>query len=321
MKSLSTILLFLLFCPGILHSQESSIFNNYYLSPFIINPAMTGSEDYPMAAISAKKQWIGIPQAPSTYLISGNYRIGNYNFYDPKGFVNKGPLKLKDRIGLGAALYKDVNGPSDGTGGLLSYAYHLPVNRNSRLSFGLSVIGTYYIFNNSLLKPDQADDPYLFSNNDNTLRVNMNFGIYYYSDIYFAGISSAKILPDITNINDNVTFQPSYFLTGGYKFMHNEANSFEPSIVLKLLNSQRVSADLYAKFYLKWYNWISLSYSTTGKMNFLFGVRLRKMLYAGYNFEYSLSKIARYNNGSHEVYLGINLGLRGADFIRYRSSK
>ena len=40
------------------------------------------------------------------------------------------------------------------------------------------------------------------------------------------------------------------------------------------------------------------------------------MLYAGYNYEYSVSKIASYNYGSHEIHLGINLGLRGVEGVR-----
>jgi type IX secretion system PorP/SprF family membrane protein len=319
-KKIIYILLSAFTIPFALYSQETSIFNNYYLSPFIINPAITGSEYYPMATLSAKKQWVGIADAPATYVLTGNYRIGSYDFYDPKGFVNKGPLKLKDRVGLGVALYKDHNGPSDFTGGILSYAYHLPINTKSQLSFGMSIMGTYYSFNNSVLKPDQPDDPYLFSDNENVFRANINLGIYYYSNTYFAGLSSTKLLPDITNVNDNIKIQPSYFLMAGYKLMQKRNIAFEPSITLKFLNSQNFSADFYSKLYLKKYNWIALSYSTTGRMNFLFGLQLIKMLYAGYNYEYSLSKIAKYNNGSHEIYLGINLGLRGADYIRERSN-
>jgi type IX secretion system PorP/SprF family membrane protein len=269
-----------------------------------------------MAAISAKKQWAGFSDAPSTYLLTGNYRIGTYDFYDPKGFVNKGPLMLKDRIGLGAALYQDNDGPSSTTGGLISYAYHLPINKESRISFGMSVIGTYYSFNNSKLEPDKPDDPYLFSDNDNVFRANINFGIYYYSAEYFAGLSSTKILPDITNVNDPVKSQPSYFLMGGYKFIRKKNIQLEPSITLKLINNKKLSADFYSKLYIKRSNWIAVSYSTIGKINFLFGIQLRKMLYAGYNYEYSLSKIAQYNNGTHEIYLGINLGLRSVESIR-----
>jgi type IX secretion system PorP/SprF family membrane protein len=295
--------------------QEASVFSNYYLSPFIVNPAFTGSSYYPQAVLSTRKQWVGISDSPGTILLSGNYRIGTYDFYDPKGFVNKGPLKLKDRLGLGVALYRDKNGPAENTGGVLSYAYHSQINSKDELSFGLSVIGTYYAFNSSVLDPDQPDDPYLLNGNDNKFRLNFNLGALYHSSTYFIGISAIKILPDHYNVNDLPAMHPSYFLMGGYKHKINSFFAIEPSLTIKKLGSDGLSVDVFSKLYIKQLNWIAFSYSTTGKINFLFGAHLLKMVYAGYSYEYSLSKISKYTYGTHEIYLGINLGLFGVGGI------
>ena len=48
-----------------------------------------------------------------------------------------GPHKFKS-FGLGGALYTDVTGPTSKTGAYLSYAYHLQVTDNTKLSLGLS---------------------------------------------------------------------------------------------------------------------------------------------------------------------------------------
>ena len=71
------------------------------------------------------------------------------------------------------------------------------------------------------------------------------------------------------------------------------------------------SIDFHTKLYVQRLTWIAISYSTAGKMNFRFGLRLYKMLYAGYNYEYTLGDVASYSFGSHEIHLGINLGLTG----------
>jgi type IX secretion system PorP/SprF family membrane protein len=298
-------------------AQENSIFQNYYLTPFIINPAETGVEDYTVADFAAKRQWIGFPDAPTTYLISGNFRFGKYDFYDPKGFLNKGPLKLTDRIGIGAALYSDENGPSSVFGVLLSYAYHIPVDFESLFSFGISFTGTYYTFNGSVLNPDQPNDSYLLNGNDDVFRLNSNLGFYFNNYIYFIGLSANKILPDITQVNSELIEKPSFFLMGGYKFMFkNNSCNLEPVIVVKKIRDHNLSVDLHLKLYLKELNWISVSYSSEKRMNLHFGLRLYKMLYAGYNYEYSLGNIARFNLGSHEIHLGINLGLTGIKGIR-----
>jgi type IX secretion system PorP/SprF family membrane protein len=298
-------------------SQESFVYKGYYFSPFLVNPAITGAELYPVADLSIRQQWLAFADAPATYQLSGNYRIGTYDFYDPKGFVNKGPLKLKDRIGIGAAVYKDINGPSNYTGGLVSYAYHIPVNLNTNLSFGMAVVGSYYGFNSSLLKPDQPNDDYLLNNNNDNFRINFNIGGYLYSNLYFIGISADKILPDISQVNENTSFNPSYFIIAGHKLMaENRSFNIEPSIAVKKIRNESLAVDIHTKLYFQSVNWIAVSYGTSGNLSFQFGLRLYRKIYAGYNYEYTMSEIARYNYGSHEIHLGINLGLTSIEGIR-----
>jgi len=298
-------------------SQDALLFANSYLNPFIINPAITGSEIYPQADLAANKQWLAFPNSPGTYSLAAHARIGFFDFYDPKGFVNKGPLDLKDRIGLGGAVFRDNNGPLSTTSIILSYAYHIPINIDSRLSFGMSLLGSFYSINTSMLKPDQLNDPYLFAGNGNSFRANFGFGAFYYSPAYFAGISASKLLPDVTNVNGQLKEQPGFFVIGGYKFLKDNSNlTIEPSVTIKKFASQNLAADLHAKFYIRRLNWIAVSYSTTKNVNFMFGLHLYKMVYIAYNYGYTVSKIASYNYGSHEIHLGINLGLTAISGIR-----
>jgi len=316
-KFIYPVVSFLIFGYANLFSQENSVYLNYYLNLFTINPAATGADYYPSADLSVRRQWLGIPDAPSTLMLAANFRTGRYDFYDPKKFLNKGPLKLTDRIGLGAAIFRDKNGPLSLTGGLLSYAYHVPIKYDSQLAFGLSTIFNYFTFNSSILKPDQENDPYLFNGNDNVFRVNFNIGIYFYNDVYFIGCSADKILPDIKMVNDKIREQPSLFLMGGYKFFRNNNDfNLEPSVVIKRIANNDLSADIHAKLYIKRYHWIAISYSTDRKINFRFGLMLYKRLYAGYNYEFTLSDITSYSYGSHEIHIGINLGLVGIKGIR-----
>ncbi len=298
-------------------SQEQAVFGDDYLYPFITNPACTGSEYYPVAGMSVKKQWLGFPDSPATFLFAGNFRVGSYDFYDPKGFINDGPLHLKDRVGLGASVFQDKNGPLSTTGGILSYAYSVPVNADARLSFGLSAYMFQYALNSSILKPDQANDPYLLDGNESLFRFNVGIGAYYHTNTWFGGISFIKLLPGVSAVNQNPMEKPGYFLMGGYKF-NGSSNSFnfEPSLELKKWGGEPLNLDVHAKLYVKKLNWIAASFSTAGRANFRFGIRIYKMVYAGYNYECNLSNIVRYNYGTHEISLGINLGLVGVEGLR-----
>lgn len=293
-----------------LSSQEASVYENYYLDVFIINPAATGVNYFPEADLSVRKQWVGFPDAPATFLLAGNLRAGRRGFYDSRKFLNKNPLKMAGRVGLGASVFTDVSGPLIYTGGILSYAYHVPVNTGADLSFGISAMGSYYAFNTSLLQPDQPDDPYLLTGNDNVFSANFNLGIYFQNESFFTGLSVDKILPDFITLHEDKKAQPSFFLMGGTKIkLSGNSLMLEPSVVIKKTGDTDPSIDFHTKLVIKRLTWIALSYSTTSKINFRFGLRLYKMLYAAYNYEYSLKDVSSYTIGSHEIHLGINLGM------------
>ncbi len=298
------------------YSQERSIYENYYLFPSFVNAAFTGAENYPVAELSVKRQWQDFPSAPSTFFLAGNVRIGKYDFYTPKGMVNKGPLKTENRVGIGANIYCDRNGPLSNTGLSLSYAYHLPVNLATNLSFGLSINGSIYSLNTSELKPNQSNDSYLFNGKNTSFRFNSNVGLLYYNNTYFIGLSANKLFPDELNLNSSIEEKPSYFLIGGYKFrIRSEMLYLEPSAALKKIADEKINLDLHTKLVWK-LNWVALSYSSTKNMKFLVGLNIYKRLYAGYSYEYTVSNISSYTSGSHEIYLGINLGLTGVSGIR-----
>jgi len=267
--------------------------------------------------LSYKKQWLGFPGSPGTILLTGNTKLGRYNFYNPKGFINKGPLELKERIGLGAAIFYDQNGPLSNVGGLLSYAYHIRLNNDSKLSLGMSLLMMNYSLNTSILKPDQINDDFLLADENSIFKSNFGVGIYYYSKNYFAGISANKLLPGISNINDPTKRNSSFFALAGYKFEKiGDSFDFEPSFAVKKIANQNIFFDLHSKLYFQKLNWVAISYSTVRQMNIQFALRVIKAFYIGYNYGYTFSKIANYNYGSHEISLGINMGLVGMEGIR-----
>jgi type IX secretion system PorP/SprF family membrane protein len=288
-------------------AQDYPVFKEYYLSPFTVNPAFTGKDFYPEMILSVKKQWLGIPDAPVTSFLSAQYRIGKYDFYDPKGLLNKGPLKIKERIGLGAALYHDVNGPDRYTGGNISYAFHSSLRNNMELSLGISVTASSYSFKSEILNPDQPDDPYLINGNENLFKMNFNIGTLLTFRKGFIGLSAARILKDIKHVNDNNIFQPGYFLMMGKTFVLSKNLSLVPSLTLKKIGTESLQADIFTKLYIKKYHWIALSAESTGNLDFTMSIHALRTINIGYSYEYTVSKIAQYNFGSHHLFIIVNL--------------
>lgn len=308
-SNLICLLIFFICSCNLLFSQDYSIFNRNYLNPFIVNPAVTGIDYYPTSSISAEKYLFGIENSPSTYQFTGTIRLGEYGFYNPKGLVNKGPIKYTDRIGLGVALFQDNNGPLINTGGSLSYAYHLPVGVNSQLSFGMTFMLVNYNINSTMFDPDDYNDSHLLEN-QNALRFNMGFGVFYKNKHFFAGLSSTKLLPGIDNLNDELAMKPGLFAIAGYQYILPQRKFvIEPSVNIKMADTDDILLDIHSKVYLINLNWIAISYSNFNRIDLQFGLRLYKSLYLGYSYGYTTGEISNYTQGAHQISLGINLGL------------
>src|SRR5438552_17373974 len=101
-------------------SQQLPQYSQYMLNQMAINPAVAGKEDYAEVRSNNRHQWLGITDAPRTYMLT-----------------LQGPIKDK-HMGLGMNLYTDIVGPTRRTGISFSYAYHLKLNKQLNLAMGLS---------------------------------------------------------------------------------------------------------------------------------------------------------------------------------------
>ncbi len=292
----------------LLIAQHNIIYRNHQLHQVFTNPATAGSEFFPVAAISYQKQWLGINQSPGTLLASTSLRMGNFDFYNPKMFINKTSLKTKERVGLGFGLYSDQNGPLASRGVNLAYAYHLIMD-NSRLSFGLSGSAEQTVLNGSVWDPITPGDPLLGNGKESYLNFNANIGAYYYGPNYFAGIAANHLIPLEDKVNPGETVKQDYIIHGGYLFRSMEEFKIEPSLNIRYLDYESVEYDIQAKAYLQHVHWIALTYRSYKALAISAGLKIRRF-YLAYSFEANLSPIIRYSAGSHGIHLGLNLGIR-----------
>lgn len=291
-----------------MEGQSNNIYRNHKLHQVFVNPATAGSEFFPVAALSYQKQWLGINLSPATLLASTSLRIGNFDFYDPKMFINKSKLKTVERIGFGVGFYSDKNGPVINRGLTMAYAYHLILD-HSRLSLGLSGIAEQSILDGTNWDPISQGDPLLENQRDSYFSFNANFGIYYYSPTYFAGLSATHLIPHENKVDPGETIKQDYILQGGYLFFHLEDVKFEPSINLRYLDYEVMEFDIQARIYLQHVHWIALTYRSYQALALSAGLKVRQF-YIAYNIEANLSPIIKYSAGTHGIHLGMNLGMR-----------
>ena len=196
-------------------------------TPFIINPAIAGSKDFMALDLAATIQGTSYSQ-----LLSGNSRI-----------AKKGPryfgapvAKSFTRFGAGASLFNDVSGPSRNLGLSAAASYHLPLNDNnlSFFSVGIALKGIYNMM-------DSVAD--FGAPKKNSFIPNLDAGIYFYGQSFYAGVSATNILGDMTDSTDmaiyNIPVSRQYFFLAGYKFLLSKSLNIvlEPSLIVNLNDS------------------------------------------------------------------------------------
>ena len=100
--------------------QQQYVYTSYLLNDYYYNPAIAGSKDVHLANLTYRNQWVGFDDAPVS--IMGNF-FGSYN--------NEGVH------GYGVSLISDKTGITQNTGVYLNYAYHVKLNDDLKLGFGV----------------------------------------------------------------------------------------------------------------------------------------------------------------------------------------
>ena len=289
-------------------SQEDIIYRYHYLHHTLLNPAVSGSEFFPVAGLTFLKQWTGFDQSPQTMLASTSLRIGNFDFYNPRKLVNTSSLRTRERIGLGMAIFSDRNGPVIQRGANLAYAYHLILDR-ARLSFGLSGSMEQHMLDERHLTATQPDDPILDFRRDSYMHLNAGTGIYFYSAGPSAGLAVHHLIPLENKLRHGTRVKPDLVLHGSYLFSSLGRPGLEISFSLRYLDLQDLEFDLYLRTYIQEYHWFAVSVSSYQALAVHMGFKV-SALHLAYTYEANLTNMIRYSLGTHALSLGINLGIR-----------
>ena len=73
-------ILILLFFAASVHAQQKPHYTQYILNNYILNPALSGIENYGDIKISGRDQWVGLEGAPKTAYISFHMPIGKKDY-------------------------------------------------------------------------------------------------------------------------------------------------------------------------------------------------------------------------------------------------
>jgi type IX secretion system PorP/SprF family membrane protein len=271
----------------------------WVFNPYIYNPAIVGSKDFLSIGLNAAFQG-----ESNSQLISGSGRISKTK----SGYFSSPDIIEFKNIGVGGAVFNDINGLSKNIGLSASGSYQIPMNtRNlSFLSFGVSIKGVY----NNLTDSVGPRKSY-----KKTFYPDFDLGIYYYGTSFYAGLSSTNILGNPWKSDSleifKIPVQRQYFFTAGVKILLSKSLNIvlEPSALIIVNDSTKGkitdNINPIIKLYLDNFCFGS-TFNSNGKISFFSQFRYPKFFVGAY---YEFAKKTAYFRKTPivEFTLGMNI--------------
>lgn len=274
-------------------AQQLPVYSQYFINPYLYNPALAGDQGSAAFYLTHRQQWRGIPGAPVT---------STFSFHAPVG----------KRAALGLNVFNDKRGLLSTTSALVSYGYTVPFAERHFIRFGLSAgMGTNSIDMEQL---DESNDPAVINLISDNIFLDGQFGINYQLNGLSLGFSLPKLYePNVFSDTYFSDFEISrfkrYLFTAGYKFnINNDAAVLEPLMLYRINEGMPSVLEGGAVLHLRDMVWMGASYRQNYGFTGVAGINLKDYLSIGYAYEYATDQTVAFADGTHEIQIGLRLG-------------
>jgi len=274
-----------------LTAQQEQLYSHYDYNSLAINPAYAGSKQTFVANSLARMQWLNLPGAPRYY---------NVGIHSPV----VGDFGMGLNLQTGSLGKFQVASPMKETQIALSGAYNKRISENLRFAVGLR-LGLYnYNVNLSQLQTDKVND-IAFQNNDLNLTAPMTgFGLYLYSDKFFAGLSAPRMVfvknNSVNNVDIEYATNTQYYAFAGYVIDVNTDVKLKPTTQIKMVQGAPMQIDLNIHLiYLDDYS-IGGFYRTGGEAGIMAMANITPSFTIVYSYDSRMAPLNEYTGGSHE---------------------
>ncbi|MGV3528778.1 MAG: type IX secretion system membrane protein PorP/SprF [Flavisolibacter sp.] len=312
-------------------AQQRPHYTQYVLNNFILNPALTGIENYTDVKLSGRSQWVGLDGAPQTFYLTAHRAIGKKDYKtsassfsipgaNPRGSSYwENYTASEPHHGVGLVLVSDKTGNFSRVDADVSYAYHLGLTATTNLALGVAAGFSRWQFDRSQAEPTDPNDPALGNGNVySKIQPDLNIGVWLYSRDYFLGISGQQILPvrfSFTNAPAALQRVPHLFATAGYRFLLTEDVNALPSLMVKYVNGTPTTPqfDFNLKLQYRDLLWLGGSYRFQDGVAAMLGFNVANTFNLGYAYDFTQTELNTASRGTHELIIGFLLGNRYGD--------
>lgn len=279
-------------------AQQDPQYTHYMYNTVNINPAYAGSRGALSIFGLHRSQWVGLEGAPTTNAFSINTPIAD------------------SKVGLGLSFVNDRLGIMVENNISVDVSYSLDLNdRGSKLSFGLKATANLLNTEYSRLNKYNPNDPLIMHDIESEFSPNIGAGVYWHNEKSYVGLSVPNFLEN-TRFEDGIysgmNQRMHFFLMGGHVFEINPMLKFKPAVLFKGVEGAPLQADVTANFLINEKFTLGAAYRWDAAWSALAGFQITDGLMIGYSYDGETTKLAKYNNGSHEIFLRFEL------FNKYR---
>lgn len=317
----------------VVQAQQRPHYTQYILNNYVLNPAISGIENYTDLELSARDQWVGLNGAPQTFYLTVHAPIGKHDYkttatsYAVPGENPRGKAYWENYTaseahhGVGLSIMSDKTGNFTRTTVAASYAYHIGLNPGTNLALGVAPGITRVSRNTAAtdfgggvsVDPAQGSSAII-----SRLRPDLSAGLWLYAADYFVGLSAQQIIPQKLSFVDDAAYHqgrliPHLFFTAGYRFLLSDDINALPSFLVKYVSPNDPQLDVNLKLQYRDFLWMGASVRLLEGYQGMIGLNVANAVNVGYAYDFTETKLNTVSRGTHEIIVGFLLGNRYDD--------
>ncbi len=315
-------------------AQQDPMFTKYMFNSLAFNPGYAGTHDYLSSTLLARDQWL-----------TWNKGINSDGGGAPMTYTASVDSPAWENVGLGGYVSQDRIGATKFTSLELTYAYRFQLTEALQLSLGLQGGLSHLGFDYSGLTIKDPGDNNFDQQRGTGLRPNAGAGVYLYSERFYFGASVPRLFASqmvdfqgegaMTASEQQIArnYRHMYVASGAALQLPGRDIVFKPSVLVKgvgwfgdlasgpqaggvVRTPTEVDVDLSLLF--RKVLWVGASFRTTvdyvlrdgsshDSADLWMAFYLKNGLRVGAAYDYSLTRLQQFGNGSVEVMLGYDM--------------
>ncbi|MFK7809906.1 MAG: type IX secretion system membrane protein PorP/SprF [Saprospiraceae bacterium] len=289
-------LVLLIFTSGICYGQQESQFTQFMYNKLTLNPAYAGVRGVPSLTALYRKQWAGFDGSPTSKLLSFDAPI------------------FGDKVGFGLTLFNQTTGIMNNWYANMAYSYHVKITEKS--SFRLGLQGSMKFQGIDFADPgvyirESGDNSVVVDEAANDVYANFGVGAYYTYGNTYVGVSVPYLYPGEIGFSQSsqltlVAEQAQHFYGMlGTMIPISETMDLKPAILAKYVQNAPFDMDINMTLVFDKRINLGLSYrmggTGAGESIDILAMYQHNQIAIGLAYDYSLTEIQDYSNGSFEA--------------------